>query len=80
MENKIDNFTKEIKPIKIQIEILKLKINAITELKNSKGRLGSKLGTAKGRISNMEDTPTENTQAEARRLKNMKIQKQGNIR
>lgn len=28
----------------------------------------------------MEDTPTENTQAEARKLKNMKIQNQGNIR
>lgn len=53
------------------MEILKLK-NTITELTNSVSRLRSKWGVGlENRISQMEDTPTENTLAEARRVKTM---------
>lgn len=51
------------------MEILKLK-NAVTELTNSVSRLRSKWGI-EDRISQMEDTSTENTLAEARRVKTM---------
>lgn len=73
----MNNFTKEIKPIKKnQIEIIELK-NAIAEIKNSITRLSIKFGAAEERISQIEDRLVENIWAEARRTIIMKNTQSG---